>query len=162
MGNNKEAKLTALSSHPLLDRLSDEQLVRFAELGDLEHYNPQETIVTEGSLGDSIYLIISGNTVVYKEGTGKRSLAALGPGDFFGEMSLVEATTRCASVVSVDDVEVFRIPNQTFHLLALEDPKVMNAVLVAVIRVLSERLRKMNEMIASVGQLSDWLSGSLV
>ncbi len=159
---DKEQTLEALRSHPLMQRLSDQQLERFAEVGDVETFEPHESIVTEGSLGDSIYLILSGTTEVLKAGTGGRRLATLEPGEFFGEMSLVEAASRSASVVSTEHVEVFRLPNQAMHLLAIEDPKGMNTMMVAIIRTLSERLRKMNDTISTVGQLSDWLAGSLV
>jgi CRP/FNR family transcriptional regulator, cyclic AMP receptor protein len=159
---DKEQLITALRNHPLLRRLSDHQLERFAEVGDLESYDPEEIIVSEGSLGDSIFLILAGQTQVRKAGTSERPLAILGPGDFFGEMTLVEPATRCASVICVEPVEAFRLPNQAVHLLAIEDPKGMNSVLVAIIRVQSERIRRMNETLASVGHLSDWLAGSLV
>jgi len=133
--------IAVLRRHPLLHRLSDEQLRRFAQAGEVESYAPGETIVSEGSLGDSIYLILSGTAEVHKEGAGGRKIALIAAGE---------------------ESEVFRLPNQAVHRLANEDPRAMNVVLVAIIRVLSERLRHMNETVATVGQLSDWLAGSLV
>jgi CRP-like cAMP-binding protein len=154
--------IAVLRRHPLLHRLSDEQLRRFAQAGEVESYEAGETIVTEGTLGDSIYLVLSGAAEVHKEGAGGRKLAVLRAGEFFGEMTLVEAASRCATVIASEESEIFRLPNQAVHRLANEDPRAMNVVLVAIIRVLSERLRHMNETVATVGQLSDWLAGSLV
>jgi CRP-like cAMP-binding protein len=159
---DRDALLAALRGHPLLHRLSEEQLQRFARAGELESYTAGEAIVSEGTLGDSIYLVLAGMTEVHKAGAGGRKLAELGAGEFFGEMTLVEAALRCASVTAKQDAQVFRLPNQAVHRLANEDPRGMNTVLVAVVRVLSDRLRRMNETVATVGQLSDWLAGSLV
>jgi CRP/FNR family transcriptional regulator, cyclic AMP receptor protein len=159
---NAEQKLAVLRSHPLFHRLAEGQLQRFADAGELETFAAQEVIVSEGSLGDSIFFILSGRTEVHKEGSGGRSLAILEAGDFFGEMTLVEATSRCASVVALELTHVYRLPNPALHRLATEDPRGMNTVLVGIIRALSERLRRMNEMVAEVGQLSDWIAGSLV
>jgi CRP-like cAMP-binding protein len=64
--------------------------------------------------------------------------------------------------MAAERTEVFRLPNQAVHRLAGEDPLAMNALLAAVIRALSERLRRMNDTVSMVGQLSDWLRGSLV
>jgi CRP/FNR family transcriptional regulator, cyclic AMP receptor protein len=162
MDQARDESVGSLRDHPLLQRLADEQLERFASAGEVESYAPGEEIVTEGSLGDSIYLVLSGNATVQKGGVGGRKLAALGAGEFFGEMSLVEAASRSASVIAVEPTEVFRLPNQALHRLAAEDPRAMNIVLIAIVRTLSQRLRQMNETIAAVGQLSDWISGSLV
>jgi len=154
--------LGSLRDHPLLRRLSDPQLSKLAAAGELEVYAAGEPIVLEGTLGDSIYLILAGHTEVHKEGAGGRCLAELGTGDFFGEMCLVETASRCATVMAAERTEVFRLPNQAVHRLAGEDPLAMNALLAAVIRALSERLRRMNDTVSMVGQLSDWLRGSLV
>jgi CRP-like cAMP-binding protein len=154
--------LKALQGHPLLVRLSEEQLLRLAQIGELEVFEPGETIVDERSLGDAVYLIMSGYAEVHKQGAGGRALATLAAGEFFGEMSLVEPAARSASVVARDPVRVFRLPNHALHRMGEEDPRAMNLILVAVVRTLSERLRRMNDTLATVGQLSDWLAGSLL
>jgi CRP-like cAMP-binding protein len=151
-----------LHDHFLLQRLSEDQLSRISQVGARQTYQPGDKIVTEGSVGDSIYLILSGWTEVRKESAGGRRLASLGAGDFFGEMSFVEPATRSASVVAMEPTEVLRLPNQALLELADQDPRTMNLVLIAVVQRLSERLRRMNETVAMVGQLSEWLAGSLL
>ncbi len=159
---DRQLLVEALRRHPLLRMLSEEQLGRFADAGELEAYDPGETVVSEGSIGDAIYLILAGRAEVHKAGTGSRRLADLEAGDFFGEMCLVETATRSATVIAGQRSELFRLPNREVHRLAEQDPLAMNTVLAAVIRTLSERLRRMNDTVAMVGQLSDWLKGSLV
>jgi signal-transduction protein with cAMP-binding, CBS, and nucleotidyltransferase domain len=51
---------TLLERHPLLVNLEPAQLERIARAGDIESYNPGEPIVVEGSLGDALFLILSG------------------------------------------------------------------------------------------------------
>ena len=83
-----------LQQHPLLARLSLEQVLRFAKAGELEMFHPGEDIVVEGTLGDSLYLILSGTASVHIGAADSHPLASLKPGEFFGEMSLVEPAVR--------------------------------------------------------------------
>lgn len=151
-----------LRHHPLMEHLSEDHLLSFARAGELEIYEPDEVIVTEGTLGDAIYLILSGRAKVCKRKMAARQLAELCAGEFFGEMSLVEATSRSATVTAVEQAKIFRIPNQELHRLAEEDPHCMNRLLVVFVRTLSERLRQMNETLATVAHLSDWLAGTIL
>lgn len=151
-----------LRSHPLMRPLSQDQLLSFARAGELELYKPGETIVTEGTLGDAVYLLLSGRAAVQKKDAGDRVLAELEDGEFFGEMSLVEATARSATVVATEESQIFRLPNQELHRLAEEDPQSMNRLLVVIVRTLSSRLRKMNNTLSTVAQLSEWLSGTML
>jgi CRP/FNR family transcriptional regulator len=83
-------------------------------------------------------------------------------GEFFGEMSLVEPVPRSAGVVAAEQSYLFRLPYFELRNLLEADPKALNSVMVVIVRVLSERLRRTNEKLGSIGQLADWLAGSLV
>jgi CRP-like cAMP-binding protein len=148
-----------LMRHPLFSRLRPDQIQRFAQAGDLEAFHAGENVVVEGTLGDALYLILTGAVQVVKGG---RTLATLFPGEFFGEMSLVEPAARSATVVAGEPSYLFRLPHFTLQNLLEEDPLAFNQVLVAIVRVLSERLRRTNGMLGSVGALADYLAGSLV
>lgn len=148
-----------LTRHPLFLRLRPDQIARFAAAGDLESFRAGEQVVVEGTLGDALYLILTGSCDVVKGG---RQLARLYPGEFFGEMSLVEPAARSATVIAAEPSYLFRLPHFTLQNLLEEDPLAFNQVLVAIVRVLSERLRRTNQMLGSVGALADFLAGSLV
>src|SRR5688572_15859844 len=127
-----------LARHPLLGGLEHAQLEKLSRQGELESYAPDEEVVRQGTLGDALYLVLSGRVSVFS-GDGARPLAMLHPGEFFGEMSLVEPAVRSATVRAADPLEVFRLPHVAVQRLFAEDPALMNRILVHVIRALSNR-----------------------
>src|SRR5258708_4568199 len=150
------ANVELLERHPLLRLLTPEQVRRFAQAGELELFRPGEDIVVAGTLGDSFYLILSGQTAVYPA-TGGAALATLKAGEFFGEMSLIEPATRSATVRATELAELFRVPHFSLANLLQDDPNALNLVLVTIVRVLSSRLRQTNNLVGSVEKLSEWL-----
>jgi CRP-like cAMP-binding protein len=150
-----------LSRHPLLTGLDRPQLELLSRKGELESYAPEEVVVERGSLGDALYLVLSGRVGVFA-GESLRPLATLEPGEFFGEMSLVEPALRSATVRASAPLEVFRLPHVAVQQLFETDPALMNRILVHVVRALSRRLRRTNDLVGSVEQLSEWLAGSML
>ena len=153
------ANPTLLERHPLLVNLDGQQLERMARAGEIESYNPGETIVVEGSLGDALFLILSGQVAVHR---GAQTFATLSGGEFFGEMSLVEPAPRSATVTAMSATFLFRLPHDALRELISDDGKAASILLVQVVRTLSERLRRANQMLSSVDVLADWLAGSMV
>ncbi len=145
--------------HPLFSRLRPDQVERLARAGTLETYQAGESVVTEGTLGDALYLILDGEVTVIKGG---QRIATLYRDEFFGEMSLVEPAARSASVVAAQPSSLFRLPSLALQRLLDDDPVAFARVMVVIVRVLSERLRRVNHLLTSVGTLADWLAGSLV
>jgi CRP-like cAMP-binding protein len=139
--------------------LPSEQLARIAQAGDVESYNAGEDVVVDGSLGDALFLILSGQTAVHR---GSQTFATLEGGDLFGEMSLVEPAPRSASVTAMSSTFVFRLPHDALRKLISEDAQVASVLLVQIVKTLSERLRRANKMLSSVDMLADWLAGSMV
>ena len=150
---------TLLERHPLLLHLAPEQLARVARVGDVESYNPGETVVVEGSLGDALFLILSGQVAVHR---GPQTFATLASGEFFGEMSLVEPAPRSATVTAMSASFLFRLPHDALRELIASDAGVANVLLVQIVKTLSDRLRRANTMLSSVDMLADWLAGSMV
>ena len=143
----------------MLTRLERHQLERIAAAGEIETWNPGEVVVSEGSFGEALYLVLTGRVAVVK---GNHALAELGSGEFFGEMSLVEPAPRSATVSAVEPSFLFRLPHNALRQLITDSPDASNALLIQIVRTLSERLRRGNTTISSVGALADWLAGSMV
>ena len=85
-----------------------------------------EPIVTEGEAADAFYVLVSGTARVIK--TGRKddeiSLTLLRPGDSFGEMGLLETTTRTATVRASGDVDVLKLDRSIFHALMRGNPEI--------------------------------------
>lgn len=148
-----------LEHHPLLARLGPDHLARISRAGEVETFAAGEVVVSEGSLGDALYLVLTGEVEVSKAG---HPLARLGAGSFFGEMALVEPAPRSATVTAAAPAFLFRLPYLELQQVLRHDPRAGSALLVEVVKTLSERLREANRMVSSVGELADWLAGSLV
>ena len=106
-----------------------------------------------------MFIVEEGDVDLVLEG---RILETVGKEGFFGEMSLVEPAPRSATVVALEPSFVFRLPYFSLQNMLEQDPTAFNAVLVQVVKTLSERLRRANHMLTSVGELAEWLAGSLV
>jgi len=87
------------------------------------HYEPGEYIFRQGDLGDALYIISQGSVEVIQElehpkGRTQRVLATLGPGEIFGELALLQQTSRTASVRCLTGVDVLVVRRGEFGMLA--------------------------------------------
>jgi NADH dehydrogenase len=88
-----------------------------------EHYEPGQDVFRQGELGDRLYIILSGEAEVRREtAAGEVALGRLGPGQCFGEMALVNAATRNATVSCVAAMDVLSLPKKEFAVLAANLP----------------------------------------
>ncbi len=130
--------LKLLQQVSFLRPLTSEQRVVLATDAVLKKYEPGTDIVCEGSGGDGFFVIESGQVVVHKDLEGEMvELARLEPGDFFGEIALLDDTPRSASVRADTQVSVLEISRRGFKRLLSENPDVA----LTVMQTLSRRLR---------------------
>ena len=97
-----------------------------------EHFEPGQTVFSEGELGDRVYILLSGRAEVVRrhsngkspaeESVAEESLAVLGAGQFFGEMALLASAPRNATVRCLEPMTVLSIPKREFGLLAANVP----------------------------------------
>lgn len=90
-------QMAALSQAPLFSGLSKRHLRRIADVSGVASFKEGREIVKEGVAGSVFFVLLEGQAKVTKGG---RKVARLGPGDFFGEMSVIVGSTRTASIVS--------------------------------------------------------------
>jgi NADH dehydrogenase len=89
-----------------------------------EHFEPGEEVFHQGDLGDRLYIILSGQAEVVHEGDGRHiRLAQLGPGEYFGEMALLNQATRNATVRCLAPTDVLSLPQRDFSTPAAHVPE---------------------------------------
>jgi NADH dehydrogenase len=93
-----------------------------------EHFEPGQDVFRQGDLGDRIYIILSGEADVIREDDGlERTLARLKAGEYFGEMALLNKTTRTATVRCVSSMDALSLPKHEFTALAANLPELRAA-----------------------------------
>jgi NADH:ubiquinone reductase (H+-translocating) len=90
-----------------------------------EHFEPGQRVFDEGDLGDSVYVVLDGKAQVIKDRSGvSEVIAEIGPGQFFGEMALLDRTARTATVRCLEPMNVLRILRDEFDTLSASFPEV--------------------------------------
>ncbi len=110
----KREFIGSLKKIPVLAPLPSEDVDVLASRVSFEVFGNGEAIVHQGEEGDSMYVIHRGCCDVLLEDDGRRHVATLKDGDFFGEMSLLTGERRTATVVAKGDAEVFVIDKCSF------------------------------------------------
>jgi CRP/FNR family transcriptional regulator, cyclic AMP receptor protein len=124
-----------LASVPLLAGLDGRIRRRLAETGKRRTYRPDEEIVRQGSNGTALYIVLSGDARVERDG---ERLGAVRTGDFFGELALIEEHPRSASVIAETETECLLFPAWEFTALLEEHPDIA----VPIMRALIQRLHR--------------------
>lgn len=90
---------------------------------DREHFEPNQEVFREGDLGDRMYIILTGRVEVVRLRDGEEDrIAELGPGESFGEMALLNKTTRTATVRCVEATDALSLPKGDFAALTTNIP----------------------------------------
>lgn len=138
MAKGASRAVDALRDVPMFACLNDKELRRVADLARDERFAPGEDIVTEGHSAGPFFLITEGDATVTVGGAERTKL---GPGAFFGEMSLLDGQPRSATVRAIGDVTTISISSWDF-LSLLERNWTMAQKLLA---ELSRRVRVLDE-----------------
>src|SRR6202171_2549972 len=116
---SRDARIRHLQRVPLFSGFNEDELRRVAELSRIAEA-PAGTVVTQmGAPGDSFFIIIDGSVAVRTPvGAGTQ----LQPGDFFGEMSLLDGEPRSATIVATTDLRLLIVDRSHFWRLLDEAP----------------------------------------
>ena len=120
-----------ISKSPLFEKLDDAGRKRLLEGGMLESYPPAAVLMKEGDPGDCFYFLRTGAVeVTTMKGTERIKLADLGAGDFFGEVSVITAQPRTATVTALSPVVAIRFQRRKISRVLMDYPdvtKMLNA-----------------------------------
>ncbi len=135
-----------LKGKSLFVEFTDDELGDFIELLDIVEGKKGEVIVKQDDHGDCMFILVDGSArVLHHSGGRDVNLASLKPGDFFGELALVDAGVRSADVVAADDCTLLRITQAAISAAAGVYPTAAFKFLIAIGRILVGRLRQTNQ-----------------
>ncbi len=157
MISKRDANISAfLRSVPVFQDLKGQSLDSLLDLLEEQKWNVGDIICNEGELGRTLYVIREGEVEVLRKSSSgaQQSIVKLGPGECFGEMTLVELQPRSASCVVRKKAITYSLTNLDLWNLYKGDNFAYVIVLQNITRMLSRRLRKADSRIVEFIELS--------
>ena len=145
-------KLDILRRSPLFEMLSQAELEVLAELSRPRHFTPDQVVFEAGDMGDSLYVIASGEVeVTHRDGSGKeKRIALLRTPESFGEMALIDREARSATVRSLGETATLQLTVENFTAFRKHARDGFTFVIINIARVLSGRLRNADARLAEL------------
>src|SRR6476660_6395665 len=141
-------RTTTLKAVPFFTQLEDRELDTVRALATEKSYPKNAVVLTEGEMGDSLYMIQSGKVKVFigdEEGR-EIILKILGPGAFFGEMSMIDKQPRSASVTTIEASNFLVLAHAAFERCVEKEPRIANVVM----QCLAQRVREADRKIGTL------------
>lgn len=143
--------LVVLRNLPLFSGLDELELEKLSKIAGRKRVTRNACVVRAGDATDSLYILLSGRAKVTNSDEEGREiiLAWLGPGEFFGEMGLIDGSPRSASVIAVEPCELLIIGRDAFHRCMQDNFQVA----LRLMQILVARLREADRKIESLALL---------
>ena len=126
-----DEKLSMLRGVPLFVGLDDKELKAVGALTSEVNVPAGHELAREETFGDEFYLILDGNVRIHRAGA---TIRTLGPGDFLGEIALIDHGRRTASATAETDCRLLVLGHREFHSLLDAQPDIRVHVLEALAR----------------------------
>jgi serine/threonine protein phosphatase PrpC/CRP-like cAMP-binding protein len=143
-------KLDVLKGMQMFRFLSYKELVTIAAISQVIDVGKDQTIFAAGQPGDAMYVVTAGTVRLVKD---DKTVAELGRGQHFGEMALVDRSTRSLTAIATEATRLVVLQRKDFIELIKRDPGASVKMLWSFVQVLAQRLRKTTD------DLSDALHG---
>ena len=136
----------SLSRVPLFKRLEPHELEHLAEDVAQVNYAAGETIFNEHDLGDGLYVVETGSVRIWvmDEDVSEVTLAELKPGDFFGELAVLDRGERSSSATALTDTHLHKLSSDAFQEFLIEHPDAS----IDVICEIAQRMRQTNQLVS--------------
>jgi len=141
-GLEPNAIVEMLQKTPLWSGLAEKELKVIARSFKELKYESGQVIVRKGEAGVGFYLIVDGTVEVRSDG---RVLSKLGPGQFFGEMALLDGQPRSADVVALEPSRCLAMTSWSFTGIVSEHPKIALKMLQEFVRRLRMNAENLSE-----------------
>jgi CRP/FNR family cyclic AMP-dependent transcriptional regulator len=142
--------LEAVQHVPLFADWNKNEVQEITRLFNEHRFSKGETVVQEGSVGDSFFLIDSGEAGVFIGGKGRTTLK---PGDYFGEIALIDEGTRMASIVASTELICHELTSRDFQSLVESNGVVGWKLLQRLVTLLRTTRKEANELESALGTL---------
>ncbi|MBI4056476.1 MAG: cyclic nucleotide-binding domain-containing protein [Elusimicrobia bacterium] len=154
-----QKKIETLKSLSFSQRIPPKKLKEFSEFLHPLSFSSGEVIFEQGSRGDSLFIVGEGSVRIEKKSKGKeesvKPLALLGPGDFLGEMALIEEVPRSARAVAAHTPTLlFQLEKKNLFQWLKSQPKTTISFFVELVRILSQRLRRTTQELTLLADFS--------
>ncbi len=133
---------TTLAAVPLFSGISRRQRSRLLDKSSLVEHRAGQEIAREGAGALALHVVLEGTATVTLHG---REVRTLGPGEYFGEISMIDGKARSATVTAAEPLRTLVVPHLAFHQLLRDDPEVGLRVL----GLLCARLREVEATVTS-------------
>ncbi len=138
-----------LKKNSLFSTMNTRELKAVASICKNHSLAPGEKVVTQGDVGETMFLIKSGTVMVQRDSEqGSIDLATLTAGESFGEMSMFDTELRSASIIVKENCDLLSIDGSDIHDLLQAYPQIG----IAVIKTFVQRLRESNSRLQEVAQ----------
>lgn len=134
----RDRMVELLAATPLLHGVDDAGLTRIADRAIDVTFTAGHVIARQGEVGTGLFIVVSGSARVVRDGT---TVATLGPGDFFGELSVLDGKPRNAQVIAEGETVCLALATWDFEAVVTDQP----TVALAILRGLAARLRTVTE-----------------
>ncbi|RYZ32992.1 MAG: cyclic nucleotide-binding domain-containing protein [Myxococcaceae bacterium] len=133
----------------LFEGLTQGQLAKVAQIARSRTYTAGDFVFREGDTGQDMFILTDGKVRISKSvpGIGEEALAILEPGQYFGEMAVIEDSPRSADAIAHSGCTVWVIERAKLDQLLFTDKDLAYVLLWTFVRTLSERLRETNDKI---------------
>lgn len=129
-----------LSGCPLFHGIDADGVAMLAEKATTVEFPAGHVIARQGEIGTGFFVIVDGGVRVIRDGA---TVAQLGPGDFFGELSILDRMPRNASVTADEATTCLALASWDFDAVLLQQP----ALTLAILRGVAARLREVTESV---------------
>lgn len=138
-------RVQLLSSFPLFESLSDEHLAHLSDQLEALGVKAGDMVFRQGEPGGKLYVIQEGEIeIAHGDGKDRIVLAHLFPGQFFGELSLLDGAPRSATACAMTDTRLLALSREDFVEFLLENPQAG----VKIMAETAERMRQTNELMS--------------
>ncbi len=144
--NKLSEEAQSLARVPMFKRLEPHELEHLAEDVDQVNFKAGETIFNEHDLGDGLYVVETGSVRIWvmDEDVQDVTLAQLKPGDFFGELAVLDRGERSSSATALEDTHLHKLSSDAFQKFLIEHPDAAVDVIVEI----AQRMRQTNLLVS--------------